>query len=154
MSEPKSNKADALSMLILLGGVIVVGFVIVALTMSGRSQEPPSRSEVAAPAVVAGPVETTSPAKQTACNDRMTAYVMAQDFVSSRLKAPASARFPTMAAGDAIVAPMAGCKFMVVAYVDSQNSFGAQVRAQFVATLTAPQTGDKWQLDSLEMDQQ
>ena len=82
------------------------------------------------------------------------AYVMAQDFVSARLKAPATADFPSIASGDPTVLPIAGCKFIVSSYVDSQNSFGANVRSRFVATLAAPVTGDTWRLESLDMAQQ
>ena len=91
--------------------------------------------------------------EKSACEDPFLAYGMAQQFVSERLKAPATADYPSMASGDATVTPLGQCKFLVSSYVDSENGFGANVRTRFTATLTAPETGGTWSLDALQVGQ-
>lgn len=74
--------------------------------------------------------------RKRTCNDDGKigeAYVMIQADVRSRLKAPATADFPwkysngTRHIGD--------CVFVVVGYVDAQNSFGALIRANFTGRI-------------------
>ena len=81
--------------------------------------------------------------------ERTTAFVMSQEFVRQRLKSPSSARFPWMAESGVSVTPRAGCTYEVVAYVESQNGFGATIRTRYVAVL-AP-VGDSWELKSLRL---
>lgn len=62
--------------------------------------------------------------------DEVSAQLACQSFVLARLKAPASASFaPFME--QSIVAKTEG-KFTVSAWVDSQNSFGAMLRARYL----------------------
>ena len=59
------------------------------------------------------------------------AFVMTQDFVRERLVAPATAQFPHTSETTEI----GECEYRVAAYVDSQNSFGALLRADYTAVV-------------------
>lgn len=63
-----------------------------------------------------------------------------EDFIPKRLKAPATAEF-----SDVTVAT-AGETYTVTGSVDSQNSFGAQIRSSFTCVMHS--SGDRWVLDS------
>jgi len=76
-------------------------------------------------------------------------YVMMQDFVKDRLKAPASARFPGDDDRGVHLYWSDNRKYSVSGYVDAQNSFGALVRNYYGGKLE--QTSEnKWRLLSLE----
>ena len=79
--------------------------------------------------------------------DEMDACMMAEQFVTKRLKAPASAKYPLYSRKN--VTRKANGDFVVKSYVDSQNSFGAMIRTNYVATVRY--IGDKkWELEDLE----
>ncbi len=59
--------------------------------------------------------------------DKIEAYVMSQEFVKERLKAPATADFPWY--DESFVKELGDNKFEVNAYVDAENSFGAKFLA-------------------------
>lgn len=67
-----------------------------------------------------------------------------EDFIPVRLKAPATADF----SGVTVVAN--GATYTVTGQVDSQNSFGAQVRATFSCVVRHSE--DQWVLDSAAVD--
>lgn len=83
------------------------------------------------------------------CNNDIMAYVVGQDFVRDRLKAPSSADFPRI--NEAVVELQANCQFSIISYVEAINSFGAKLRTPYVLTLKYLPVEDKWQLISLEM---
>lgn len=60
-------------------------------------------------------------------------YSYSQELVKNKLKSPKSANFPWYS-NDFIKDK--GNKIIVSAYVDADNSFGTNVRVQYVATLT------------------
>jgi hypothetical protein len=105
------------------------------------------------------PTEATSPAAKEAST--YDACYMSQRFVTARLKAPASADFPSCR--EALITPQAngapGQRYTVSSYVDSQNSFGAKLRNNYVAVVQydgvnqATQNYD-WSLVSLNIDGQ
>lgn len=82
--------------------------------------------------------------------DRVGAWVVCKKFVSAQLKSPASAEFPegysqyTTALGDD--------KFKVVAWVDSQNSYGAMLRTNFSCEVEYQQATDKYRLIDLTIE--
>ncbi|NQT14221.1 MAG: DUF4339 domain-containing protein [Planctomycetes bacterium] len=80
-------------------------------------------------------------------NTKINAYFMAKQFVTDRLKSPASAEFPSHPTS--CVEATDG--WHVKGYVDSQNSFGAMMRTQWTAVVRH-KGGSNWQLVSLEMD--
>lgn len=79
--------------------------------------------------------------------DPISAFVMAQEFVSPRLKAPSTAKFPWYSA-DKVV--RTGKRYKITSYVDSQNSFGAMIRTPFICIIRHVK-GDEWVLEKLEM---
>ena len=73
------------------------------------------------------------------------ACVMAQVFVERQLKAPGTAKFQVCR--DATI-QRSGDQFTVRSYVDSQNSFGAMLRTDYVAVVEWT-GGDNWHLVDL-----
>jgi hypothetical protein len=73
------------------------------------------------------------------------AYLASQDFVKSRLKAPATADFPYE---PGFANPLGGNRFEIGAYVDSQNSFGALLRSHYVCIVVWSPNG-QWRLEGL-----
>lgn len=79
--------------------------------------------------------------------DKHGAWAYAQLFVEKELKAPKTAEFPSN--GSRFVTPLEGNRFRVESYVDSENSFGAMIRTNFIAVLERVHEG--WKLESFEM---
>lgn len=78
--------------------------------------------------------------QQAEKEDRDMAYFACQEFVERKLKSPASAKWPL--ADDITSTKISGDKYKVAGYVDSQNSFGAMLRSNFVVIMR--KDGDKW----------
>lgn len=76
------------------------------------------------------------------------AYVMCQDFVRKKLKAPKTAEFIR---DDRQIAYLGKKVFLVSGYVDAQNSFGAQLRNQYACKLRSDGK-DMWYLLDLGID--
>jgi len=74
---------------------------------------------------------------------------MCKQFVTDRLKAPATAVFPSSI--DTQTEKLSAVQFRNHAYVDSQNGFGANIRMQYTCTVTNT-GGDNWHLDNLTTD--
>jgi len=78
------------------------------------------------------------------------AYIYSQYFVEDSLKSPSTADFPSIHSGDEVGAsPIGNCIFEVVAYVDSQNSFGATVRTRYLAKMKRLPEKESWRLMEL-----
>ena len=67
------------------------------------------------------------------------AYIIAQDLVRNKLKAPSTAVFPN---SDYTAGPVFSKGVEIKSYVDSQNGFGAQIRTNY--TIYLQQTGNDW----------
>jgi hypothetical protein len=93
--------------------------------------------------------ERTPPGCIDSANGAALAYVMSQQFVKDRLKAPATTDFP--AYGNVKAEYLGGCKHKVVGYVDSQNALGANIRTHYTAVVRYVDK-DIWQLDALIMN--
>ena len=78
---------------------------------------------------------------------RSDAFVMSTEFVKRRLKAPGTAAFPWAGSRDVSITPRPDCTYEVVAYVDSQNSFGAMLRQRYIAVVAPGERS--WKLRSL-----
>jgi len=103
------------------------------------------------------PIETTSspPAAATATAkagpDAIQAWVMSKEFVKRNLKSPGSADFGGVFSGD-YQDPKERCSkaadgaWKCAGWVDSQNSFGAKLRANFTVTVKPDADGDSWTL--------
>jgi hypothetical protein len=73
--------------------------------------------------------EAAEKAHDRALHAEIRAYVEAKDFVSRRLKAPATADFAGYS--DSAVVNKGDGTYIVVSHVDAQNAFGAKIRTQY-----------------------
>ena len=71
-----------------------------------------------------------------------------QLFVEKQLKSPSTADFPF--GGHRHVTKLGGNRYRVDSYVDSQNSFGAQIRTEFEGVIKSVDGG--WELEYLAFD--
>ena len=87
---------------------------------------------------------TTEPVNPVADDQSTSAEVMCEEFIERRLKAPGSAEYtkPSTTKQDAT--------YSVVGAVDSQNSFGAQVRNDYTCVIRS-EGDDKWTLVDLDL---
>ena len=67
------------------------------------------------------------------CKDPSFAFVMTQQFVKQRLKAPATAEFPGY--HEITVRYLGDCTHLVTAWVDAHNAFGALIRKPYRARI-------------------
>ena len=73
-------------------------------------------------------------------------HVQAQEFVKRALKAPSTAEFPW----EPVSAGTDGTGlYQVESYVDSQNSFGAMVRSEWMVNMRL--SGDRWTLEKMRV---
>lgn len=61
--------------------------------------------------------------------DKESAWIFAQDAVKANLKAPSSAKFPWY--NESYITVSSDGNYVVQAYVDAENSLGAQIRSNF-----------------------
>jgi len=93
--------------------------------------------------------------KRSPCEDDIGAFVIAQRFVTERLRSPSTADFPSIhdagVSSTPTVSSSGQCAFNVRLYVDAQNGFGGTVRQNFTVEV-APQMpdGDSWQLLNIQ----
>ena len=70
---------------------------------------------------------------------KFSAWVMAKNFVKERLKSPSTADFGGVFSDYqdpvSVVTDLGGGKYVVRAWVDSQNGFGATIRTRFICEL-------------------
>jgi hypothetical protein len=86
--------------------------------------------------------------RSTSGADPISAFVMCKQFVTDRLKSPTTAVFPTYSLDGTRVDQLSAKQFRAVAFVDSQNGFGATIRTQYSCTVTNT-GGNNWKLDDL-----
>lgn len=90
---------------------------------------------------------STSQTQTTYAPDEIELHIQAQEFVRQSLKAPSTAKFPTLpyearSLGDGM--------YRVVSYVDSQNSFGATLRSDWSVNMILVEK--LWFLDRMVID--
>jgi len=124
------------------------GLIIIALAtwffvsiFGGDSGQPSTASKAA-------PSAPPKPEKQK-CEDPIMAFVMSQNFVKQRLKSPSSADFPYSSSDGVHIGRVADCSYQVIAFVDSQNGFGARIRSRYSVTMTATPDGKRWSAKDL-----
>ena len=78
--------------------------------------------------------------------DPILAWNITQEFVEKDLVAPATAKFPSYTAIEAV--HLGGERYEVHGYVDAENQLGAMVRKHFTAIVK--NTGLTWELESLD----
>lgn len=121
-----------------IGYGFIVCFIFIGIALVGISSPDKKTTPVR-------PTATTAPVIE---HDSISAYVMAQDFVSSQLKAPSTAKFQTYS--KELVQDLGGGRYKISAYVDAQNSFGAMMRNQFNCTLKYI-GNNKWVSEGVEI---
>lgn len=119
---PSSKNRSGLLLLVILIGLIALGALVTVLNSGSLSPAPMPH------------------------DDAIGAYVMCEQFVTQRLKAPSTAKFAGYTGST--VTKTGAQSYQVVSYVDAQNSFGAQLRITFTC-LTTNYDGDNWRLDKL-----
>lgn len=86
------------------------------------------------------------------CSSTTEAFVMSQSFVSQKLRAPATASYPWITDDAVSVTPTGGeCEFIVLAYVDSQNGFGALIRSKYSIRVKFDKATGYWQASHLKL---
>ena len=90
---------------------------------------------------------------------KQEAYAMSCQFMKSMLKAPPTAKFPSF--DPSVINATVWCtslptqnnhiRFMVRSYVDSQNSFGAQIRTYY--TFVISYGNFEWKLEDMIIDE-
>ena len=86
-------------------------------------------------------------ARRDKYGSKSEAWFMAQQFVEDRLKSPGTAEYGQQGLWDTDerVTDLGGGKYRVRGWVDSQNSFGAKVRANFALTIQYD-GNERWRL--------
>lgn len=86
-------------------------------------------------------------------SQKISAWVMAQQFVEEQLKSPSTASYGSVFGDyqdpDEVVSDLGGGRYTVIGWVDAQNSFGAILRRPFVCELKSL-GDDKWRCLSLD----
>ena len=91
--------------------------------------------------------ESSPPTSKPYVPDEIGLHVQAQQFVLQGLKAPSTAKFPTLPYD---TSTDGNGLYRVVSYVDSQNSFGAMMRSDWSVTMRL--SGERWVLEKLIID--
>ena len=94
--------------------------------------------------------DSSSPTAQKQSDHSTMAYVQAKNYVKTVLKSPSTADFPFL---ERTTRNLGNGRYEVSSYVDSQNSFGAEIRSNWTVTLqyTNGDSADQrnWQLEKL-----
>ena len=134
---PPAGMANCLEVLELVIGVIIVILAVWALIAFNSSSS-----------------STSSDTKTDS-----SAWIMAQHFVSNRLKSPSTASYGWQVPSKCVVASGTN-RWRVSGWVDSHNSFGATIRSDFSCVIVyhtddlwKRENGNKpWELESMTMD--
>jgi hypothetical protein len=77
------------------------------------------------------------------------AYYFAREFVKKHLKAPSTAKFPSIRDNDVSISKYADT-WTIKGYVDAENSFGAAIRNFYECKLEHDKNEKAWYLKDLE----
>jgi hypothetical protein len=84
-------------------------------------------------------------------HDKSTAYIKAQGFVANRLVSPFSAKFPPRSEDGVTVIHLGKNRYSVSGYLDSQNTFGHEVRTHYYCVVRYMGT-DEWVCEEISME--
>lgn len=90
-------------------------------------------------------------ANRTEQNSEFTAYYNSQQCVKELLKSPSTAEFPS--GSNQFVTKIDEDTYLINSYVDSQNSFGAMLRTNYVCQITL-NSDDTYTCDNVELLEQ
>lgn len=99
--------------------------------------------------------EAPEPEPKKSFNDQLDdlkgeAYYSSQDFLNKRLKSPASAQYQDYFENPEISKYIGDSTFVINAYVDSQNSYGAMLRSNYTAKLKLT-NDNRWELLDIKL---
>ena len=89
---------------------------------------------------------------ERACAQEVPAYVMGQEFVVKRLKAPSTAKFPYITDDGVQTQYVGDCTHKIVGYVDAQNGFGAMLRTRYYLKIKSNPQTDSWALLEIKIN--
>ncbi|MBK3432468.1 hypothetical protein JJD73_00760 [Pseudomonas fluorescens] len=152
----------AFLMALLTGAIIFIVFVVCSAMATKRGSETNIRITLAVGAIAAVMVWvwyfnwSASPDRdkeqaEKDCNNTTMAFVMSQNFVKQRLKAPSTAEFPYMTDRGVGVDVLPNCSFEVSAYVDAQNAFGAAIRNTYTVKMSYDRVSKTWRAAELDI---
>lgn len=84
---------------------------------------------------------TSTPKNYLSWDMKVDAMTYAQAYVKTQLKAPSTAKFPSLIASYSIARD--GDQYTVKSYVDAENSFGAKIRSNYECCFTMIYNGSK-----------
>ena len=97
----------------------------------------------------ASPNDKTTPYQHAHKVDICSAWTIMQEFVEDHLKCPSTAKWPWSYHNR--VKYLGDSKYLIVSYVDAENSFGAKVRTYFRGVVRCKNDeNNTWVLESLE----
>jgi hypothetical protein len=137
------SSSDPLARWAIAAAILAVPFAFVIWV----AQYSPPAAVAAAPQPPAKVVEVDWHTKDESAN----AFYAIQGFVENRLKSPGSAQFaPVQDARVGRDGALTDQRYTIVAYVDSQNSFGALLRSNFFGEIQQTSKG-LWTLKTLQI---
>ena len=71
-----------------------------------------------------------------ASSQDLLAFNYSEEFVKERLKSPSTASFPRSSEKRDYITKLGENKYLIEAWVDSQNGFGAMIRSKYSCTIT------------------
>jgi hypothetical protein len=83
-------------------------------------------------------------------NKQNDAFFVCQEFVTERLKAPATADFAPR--HESAISSSSGDGYEIESYVDSQNGYGAQIRTRYTCIVHPVAGTNQWKLFRLTTD--
>ncbi len=114
----------------LIGCAVLIGIVILIAIFSSGGEKKPSVS-------------------WEERDNSIGAYIMSERFVKEKLKSPSTAKFPGVLNRDGHVIKGEDNQYIINSYVDSQNSFGATVRTNFMVIIKQVDENN-WRLIDIE----
>lgn len=116
---------------------IIGGFVLIIIAVViGAPQQPLTEEQKIAE-------------REEECSDTITPMFYVEEIVKQKLKSPATADFPLYDKSQ--IQHLGDCVYQVRSFVDSQNSFGANVRNNFYVRIKRGETENDWQVQKIEI---
>lgn len=131
-----------------LRALIATALVIIAVVSGTVLEGQPRTSQTSADRYVAA-IDKRRAEQRAGCSDTGMAYVISQNFVKTKLAAPASAKFPSIS--EAKISSTDECEFEVQSFVDSQNTFGSMIRKAYTAKVRFDRQSESWVFENLVM---
>lgn len=123
--------------------IVIAVLVAVLIVISIRAIKPAAPEQIAKIAAASAQRQQVRAAEDKkeaadkqhyrARHGEVGAFIAAKDYVSVRLKSPASAKFAS--SSDSTIVNQGDGKYLVRSFVDSQNAFGAMMRTNYICEM-------------------